>query len=129
MKFLVFILVSFQLPIASACSNFIAKSDIPNAIANQPISKKCDVSDPCVCFDGFDWGTAAWDGTTLSIDPVKAAAKAAALAAAASSDQAVQTNRIARVVQFQTAISNWATLTAAQKDALQKAILSHLLGQ
>lgn len=73
MKKILIIILCLYSNAAFSCNNFIAKSEIPNAIALVPDTgaKACDKKDPCICFDGIIWEAATWDGTTLSNDPDK----------------------------------------------------------
>lgn len=54
---------------AFACMNFIAESEIQKAISGEPNAgaKQCGPDDPCVCFDGVDWGSAEYKEITEEI--------------------------------------------------------------
>lgn len=64
------------------CLNKIAESEIPRAINLEPNAgaKRCGGADPCVCFDGVDWETAAYVNGKFSVDSAKVQAKSQRIA-------------------------------------------------
>ncbi len=76
---LIFTLLLASVAHAAPCQKTIAKSAVTLAISGDPKAfwSACSLSDPCICFDGIDWTTASWDGSSLTSDPTKSAAKTA----------------------------------------------------
>lgn len=94
MLFLLFSVLSF-----ADCKNFIARSEIPKAIAMEAGAgaKKCGGGDPCVCFDGIDWETAEYlDGELRNVSAKvdQKAAKKLSDQAKANSDAAAKNSLI-----------------------------------
>lgn len=113
---------------AWTCQTFVAKSEIPLKIGKVPHggSAHCGGADPCVCIDGIDWDTAAWDGNLLSTDPVKQAAKDAAIAAAANDLATRETKRSARLALLRQCVVDLAGgATAAQVKQCALLVIKH----
>lgn len=68
MRFLILtFVISYWGPVfAQDCMNWIAQSEVQNAINLEPNagSKVCGGDDACVCFDGIDWETAVYADIT-----------------------------------------------------------------
>lgn len=86
MRFWILLLLSIPAPAIASCINWIAESEIPAALAQQPGAgaKRCGGADPCVCYDGVDFETATYSGGVFGVDSAKKAAKDARVAAQAS---------------------------------------------
>ncbi len=99
MRLLVLILVLFSID-AFACVNFIAKSDISDALNQVPNAgnttcvKQPGHADECICFDGIDFRSNNFTNGQFVIDPAKEALANAADAARnqESSDRAAKQN-------------------------------------